>query len=111
MTDNAAIATLEDLFPELPRAGTRRYKVEVMLDRDEHDNAPDEDQATADLALVMLAARGLVTGWMSKQALLTMVLDAESAADAVEAGAVVVRALGGGRSAARVEVEPTGAGI
>lgn len=109
MSNNVTFASLDNLFPELPRAGTRRYRVEIMLVRDGHDSVPDEDQAIADLAMVMLSARGLVSGWMSRQALLTMVLDAESAADAIEAGAAVVRALGGGRGACRVEVEPAGA--
>lgn len=107
MSDNVTAATLAELFPDMPQAATRRYRVEIALGRDGHDAAPDEDQAIADLALVMLTARGLVNGWISQLALLSIVVDAESAADAIEAGAAVVRALGGGT--ARVDAEPVSA--
>lgn len=106
MNDDATLATLSDLFPDLPKTRTHRWKVEILLNRDGGDATPDEDQAIAELAAVIMLARGLVTGWTSRQSLITIIVDAASAADALEVGAAVVRALDGGRQGARIEVEP-----
>lgn len=108
MDDTTAVTALDDLFPDLPKAGVSRWRVEILLNRDGGDAVPDEDQAIAELAAVIMYARGLVTGWMSQKSLLTIIVDAASAAEAIEAGAALVRALGGGRAGARVEVEPAG---
>lgn len=107
MTDDTDTVptTLADLFPGRPTASPR-FRVEILLNRDGGDGVPDEDQAIAELAAVMLSARGLVTGWMADQSLLSIVVDAGCAAEAIETGAAAVRALGAGRGGARVEVLP-----
>lgn len=102
MTDNAAMLT--ELFPDLPARG-RRYLVEVALRRDAGEQSPAEDHRVLELAAVMLSARGLITGWQSRQSVLSLVMDATDDADAIESGAAVVRTLGGSRGAT-VKVEP-----
>jgi hypothetical protein len=103
--DVDAPITLSDLFPDLPAVG-RRYRVDVTITRSGSNAEPAEDQAIADLAAVILSARGLVTGWTSAQSVLSLVVDARDCADALAVGAEVVRALGAGAAGASVSVEP-----
>jgi hypothetical protein len=102
--DVDAPMTLADLFPDLPAVGCR-YRIDVTITRGGRNAAPAEDQAIADLAAVILSARGLVTGWTSAQSALSMVVDARDCADALAVGAEVVRALGAGAGGASVSVE------
>jgi hypothetical protein len=101
--DDAAAVTLAELFPDLPALGCR-YRVDLTITGG-RDAVPDEDQAIAELAAVILSARGLVTGWTSAQSVLSMVVDARDCGDALAVGAEVVRALGAGAGGASVTVE------
>lgn len=89
---------MDDLLPDVPRPG-RRYEVKVTLARDADGCDPAEGQALAELAAAALCAEGLIGAWHGTQAVVSMVLDAEDDAAALDAGVAVVRALGGGRGA------------
>lgn len=89
---------MDDLLPDVPRPA-RRYEVKVTLVRDAEGCAPAEDQALAELAAAALCAEGLLGAWSGTQAVLSMMLDAQDDAAALDAGVAVVRALGGARGA------------
>ena len=85
----------------------RRFTVTVTLPRADGENMlmPPGAQAAAERAAAAVAADGLLTAWTSARAVLSMVIEARCQADALTAGAAVVRALGGERGAA-VKAEP-----
>lgn len=96
----------DSLFPALPKP-PRRFTVTVTLSRGRDDSLlPSGAHALAELAAAAVAAEGLVTAWTSSQSVLYMVLEASCAADALDAGAVVARTIGGADGAVSVAAEP-----
>ena len=94
------------LSADAPRP-LRRFTVTVTLPRPDGEDVlmPPGAQAAAERAAAAVAADGLLTAWTSARAVLSMVIEAPCQADALTAGAAVVRALGGERGAA-VKAEP-----
>lgn len=103
--NDATPTTLEDLFPDLP-AVKCRYQIDVSIPRSGRDTMPAENQAIADVAAVILLARGWSRDGCLRRSVLSMVADAADCADALDIGAQVARALGAGTGAASVSAEP-----
>lgn len=96
------------LLPDVPHP-RQRFQVTVTLPRLAGDEVslPAGTQAVAELAAAAVAAEGLLTAWASAQAIVSMIVELPSQADALAAGLAVAKALGCGHGAASVTVEPT----
>ena len=89
------------LSADAPRP-PHRFTVTVTLPRPDGEDVlmPPAAQAAAERAAAAVAADGLLTAWTSARAVLSMVIEAPCQADALTAGAAIVRALGGEHGAA-----------
>jgi len=98
---------MDSLLPDLP-VPPRRFEVTVTFRRPEAATGamPDGHGELAALAAVAACADRLLTAWTASQAVVSMILEANSTADALTAGAEVAKALGCGRQAASVTAEP-----
>jgi hypothetical protein len=97
----------EYTLPEIPRPW-RRYEVTVTLPRPTGVEAvlPPDGQAAVDTAAAATTAEVLLTAWTYRQSMVSMIVDLPSMADALAAGAQVVRVLGGGEGLASVTAQP-----
>jgi hypothetical protein len=101
------------LFPDdLPQAAALfRVMVEISRPASEQDIAPlggpmpSAGQATVELAAVLVAAQNVITAWLEKHTVISMVVSATSREAAETEGWKVARALGAGPRA-EVSVEP-----
>ena len=101
------------LFPgDLPQAAALfRVTVEISRPASEDDLAspgglvPPGGQAIVELAAVLVATRDVITAWMAKQTVISMIVSATSREAAEGEGWKVARALGAGPKA-EVSVEP-----
>ena len=103
----------EGCFPDdIPQAAALfRATVEISRPASEDDLVPSGGlvppggQATVELAAVLVAARDVITAWMAKQTVISMVVSATSRQAAEGEGWKVARALGAGPRA-EVSAEP-----
>ena len=80
----------------------------VTLPRQDEDEVllPPEGRAAIELTAAVVAAEGLLTAWTCTNAMVSMIVELPSVADALEAGVAVARILHGGDGMASVTAGP-----